>query len=83
MLYAVIACQAGIFAIDSPARQAFVPRLLGKELLPAANSLNMTVFQAGAIAGPLVAGALIPFIGFSWLYLADTICLFATLWAVI
>ena len=45
-----------------------------------ANSLNITIFQAGAIAGPLVAGALIPVLGFSWLYLIDTITLFATLW---
>ncbi len=43
----------------------------------------MTVFQAGAIAGPLVAGALIPVLGFSWLYLIDTFTLFATLCAVV
>ena len=41
-------------------------------LLPAANSLNMTVMQAGAIGGPLIAGALIPVFGFPWLYLIDT-----------
>ena len=50
-----------------------------RRLLPAAISLNITMMQAGAIAGPLVAGALIPFVGFSWLYLVDTITLFATL----
>ena len=33
------------------------------DLLPAANSLNITVFQAGAIAGPLVGGVLIPVVG--------------------
>ena len=43
----------------------------------------MTVFQAGGIAGPLVGGALIPLIGFSWLYLIDTVTLFATLGAVV
>jgi MFS family permease len=43
----------------------------------------MTVMQAGAIAGPLVAGVLIPFVGFSWLYLVDTVTLFATLTAVV
>jgi MFS family permease len=41
------------------------------------------VMQAGAIAGPLAAGALIPVLGFEWLYLIDTITLFATLGAVI
>ena len=53
------------------------PRLLPLNLLPAANSLNMTVMQAGAIGGPLVAGALIPVFGFPWLYLIDTVTLFA------
>src|SRR3546814_9265065 len=48
----------------------------------AANSLNMTVMMAGAIAGPLVGGSLIPVLGYSWLYLGDTVCLFATLFAV-
>ena len=43
----------------------------------------MTVFQAGAIAGPLVAGVLIPVLGFEWLYLIDAITLFATLSAVV
>ena len=49
-----------------------LPRLLPPEQLPAANSLNMTVMGAGAIAGPLVGGALIPVLGFSVLYLVDT-----------
>ena len=52
--------QQAFFAVNQPTRSAVLPKLLPLELLPAANSLNMTVFQAGAIAGPLVAGALIP-----------------------
>jgi MFS family permease len=42
----------------------------------------MTVMQAGAIGGPLIAGALIPVFGYSWLYLIDTISLIPTLGAV-
>jgi MFS family permease len=57
--------------------------LLPLNLLPAANSLNMTVMQAGAIGGPLIAGALIPVFGFPWLYLIDTITLVPTLFAVL
>ena len=83
LLLSLFSVQQAFFAVNQPTRSAILPKLLGPELLPAANSLNMTVFQAGAIAGPLVAGALIPFIGFSWLYLIDTITLFATLGAVI
>ena len=60
-----------------------LPTLLPNDQLPAANSLNMTVMSAGAIAGPLVGGSLIPVFGFPLLYLIDTLCLFATLYAVL
>lgn len=83
LLLSLFAVQQAFFAVNQPTRSALLPRLVSPELLPAANSLNMTVFQAGAIAGPLVAGVLIPFVGFSWLYLIDTLTLFATLSAVV
>ena len=83
LLLCLFAVQQAFFAINQPTRSALLPKLVGPELLPAANSLNMTVFSAGAIAGPLVAGALIPVLGFSLLYLIDTFCLLATLSAVV
>jgi MFS family permease len=83
LLLGLFAVQQAFFAVNQPTRSAVLPKLLPDAQLPAANSLNMTVMQAGAIAGPLVGGALIPLIGFSWLYLADTVTLFATLWAVV
>lgn len=83
LLLSLFAVQQAFFAVNQPTRSALLPRLLDEELLPAANSLNMTVMQAGGIAGPLVGGALIPLMGFSWLYLLDTITLFATLGAVV
>jgi MFS family permease len=83
LLLSLFAVQQAFFAVNQPTRSALLPRILDKELLPAANSLNMTVMQAGGIAGPLVGGALIPLMGFSWLYLLDSITLFATLGAVV
>ncbi len=83
LLLGLFSVQQAFFAVNQPTRSAVVPKLISVELLPAANSLNMTVFQAGAIAGPLVAGALIPVLGFEWLYLIDTFTLLATLSAVI
>lgn len=82
-LLCLFSVQQAFFAVNQPTRSALLPKLLPVELLPAANSLNMTVFQAGAIAGPLVAGALIPVLGLEWLYLIDTVTLFATLGAVV
>jgi len=83
LILAIFAVQQAFFAVNQPTRNALLPRIVSREQLPAANSLNMTVTQFGAIAGPLVGGALIPVLGYSWLYLADTISLGATLWAVV
>lgn len=81
VLLVLFAVQQAFFAINQPTRSAIIPKLLTADLLPAANSLSFTVLQAGAIAGPLVAGVLIPFTGYTWLYLIDTVTLFATLFA--
>ncbi|MGN0063200.1 MAG: MFS transporter [Nocardioides sp.] len=83
LLLTVFAVQQAFFAVNQPTRSALLPRIIDDELLPAANSLNMTVMMAGAIAGPLVGGMLIPVLGYAWLYLVDTVTLFATLWAVV
>ena len=83
LLLSLFAVQQAFFGINQPARSALLPKILPAELLPAANSLNMTVMMAGGIAGPLLAGVLIPFTGFAWLYFVDTITLFATLGAVL
>jgi MFS family permease len=83
LLLGLFSVQQAFYAINQPTRSAILPKLLEPSLLPAANSLNMTIFQAGAIAGPLVAGVLIPILGLDWLYLIDTVTLFATLGAVV
>jgi MFS family permease len=83
LLLGLFSVQQAFFAVNQPTRSAVLPKLLPPEQLPAANSLGMTVMQAGGIAGPLVGGALIPVIGFSWLYLIDAITLLATLSAVV
>ena len=83
LLLIVYAVQQACFAVNQPTRTAVLPALLPLDQLPSASSLNMTVMSAGAIAGPLIGGALIPIFGFPLLYLIDTACLFATLWAVV
>ncbi|MDX6218461.1 MAG: hypothetical protein QOJ48_142, partial [Frankiales bacterium] len=56
LLYGVVAVQAGLFSMDSPARSAFTPRLLPVHLLPAANALKQVEFNIGVTVGPLLAG---------------------------
>jgi MFS family permease len=70
------------FAVNMPTRSAVIARLVPVELLPAAISLGATVMQFGAVLGPMAAGALMPVVGLSTLYLVDTVVLTVTLWAV-
>ncbi len=69
----LLSVQQSFFAINQPTRSAAIPRMLPGEQLPAANSLNMTVMQFGAIVGPLLAGVLLRWVDLSTLYLIDAI----------
>ncbi|MBF6211709.1 MFS transporter [Nocardia puris] len=82
LVLTLFAVQQAFFAVNQPTRSAAISRLLPPEQLAAASSLSMTVQQVGAIAGPVLAGALIPVIGLSTLYLVDAVALTVTLWAV-
>ncbi|MDT0544901.1 MULTISPECIES: MFS transporter [Streptomyces] len=82
LLMVLLAAQQGLFGINFPARSASIARLVPAEELPAAGALQSTVAQTGMVLGPLLAGALIPLIGLSTLYVIDAVALCATLWAV-
>jgi MFS family permease len=81
LVLGLFAAQQGLLAVNQPTRSAVLPRILPSTELAAANALNMTVMQFGAIVGPVLAGALIPLVGLSTLYLVDAVALLATLWA--
>jgi MFS family permease len=63
VLYAGNALLAAATAFDNPARNALVPRLVPPAQLPAALSLNLTMFHAAFIGGPALAGLLIAGVG--------------------
>lgn len=79
----LLSVQQAFFAINSPTRSAAIPRMLPAEQLPAANSLNMTVQQFGAIVGPLLAGLLLSWMDLSTLYLLDALTCLVPIWATI
>lgn len=83
LLYAVVAAQSGLFALDSPARSAFVPRLLPPSLLPAGNALRQVEFNVGMAGGPLLAGFLIGAFGFGSAYGLDAVSFAASIAAVL
>ncbi|WBO68218.1 MFS transporter [Streptomyces camelliae] len=82
VLMVLLALQQAFFGLNSPARNASIARLVPAGELPAANALGSTVTQTGLVAGPLLAGALIPVIGLPELYLIDALALCVTVWAV-
>ena len=77
----LLSVQQAFYAINQPTRSAAIPRMLPGDQLPAANSLNMTVMQFGAIVGPLLAGVMLHWIDLSTLYLIDAITCIAPIWA--
>lgn len=82
LVIALLGLQQVFFAANAPARQASIARLVPADLLPAAGALGSTVMQFGAVLGPLLAGALMPVVGLSTLYLVDAIALVVTVYAV-
>ncbi len=82
LLMGLVAVQSAGFAIASSARGAIVPRIVPKELVPAANTLNFTVSNVGQVIGPLIGGLLIGRSnGFALCYTADAVLFAATLYA--
>ncbi|MEU6065679.1 MULTISPECIES: MFS transporter [Streptomyces] len=83
VLMVLLAMQQAFFGLNAPARNASIARLVPAQELPAANALGSTVMQTGLVAGPLLAGVLIPVIGLPELYLIDALALCVTVWAVV
>jgi MFS family permease len=63
LVYLLTALTAAANAFDSPARQALVPRLVPKEDLPGALSLNLTIMYVAMIAGPAITGLVLGMTG--------------------
>ncbi|MFI7020304.1 MFS transporter [Streptomyces sp. NPDC050164] len=82
VLMVLLAVQQAFWGLNAPARSASIARLVPEEELPAAGALGSTVMQTGQVAGPLLAGALIPVVGLPELYLLDALALCVTVWAV-
>jgi MFS family permease len=73
LIYVAVAGIAATSAVDSPTRSAMTPRLLGREMLPAAAALNQVVWNGAGLLGPAIAGVVVGKLGFSWAYGIDLI----------
>jgi len=66
-------------AFDAPARQAFVPEMVGKEDLPNAIAMTSMMFNSARIIGPAIAGLLLAIIGAAWCFALNGISFFAVI----
>ena len=82
LLYLVVAVQSGFFAVGNPARASIIPRLVGNDLLPAANALGMLAWSIGFTLGPLLGGVIIAASGgVSAAYAVDVVAFTAVVYA--
>ena len=80
VLYLLVAVNSAGFAVVSPARSAIYPRLLERELLPAANALGVFAFNVALTVGPLLAGFLVAGGGYPLAYSVDVVMFTSALW---
>ena len=71
IVYAVALVFGCLSALDNPARQAFIPEMVGKRLIRNAVTINSTMVNVGRAVGPLVAALLIETIGIGWCFLVN------------
>jgi len=71
-VYGVAAAQSALRALNSPARSAAVPNMVGRDLVPAAMALSQVLFNASVVVGPAIGGLLIAR-SLTWAYGADLV----------
>lgn len=71
-LYLLITVNTVATTMVGVARQAIVPRLIRRELLPAAGALGGISGGLMLTVGPALAGVLVASVGISWTYTIDT-----------
>jgi MFS family permease len=83
-LYALVAVQSAVSAVDRPARSTFLPALLPPAQLAAGLALDRVSFQITLTAGPALAGliAAAPHLGLAACYLLDTVSFAGALYGV-
>ncbi len=82
-IYLLTGIQAAAMAFDLPARQALVPNLVPRDILPSAFSLQSIAFNTGAIVGPALSGIVIGYLGQEAVYFFNAVSFLAVIFALI
>jgi MFS family permease len=78
-IYLLTGIQAIAMAFDLPARQALVPNLVPRDILPSAFSLQSIAFNTGAILGPALSGIVIGYLGQAATYFINAVSFLAVM----
>ena len=73
LIFALSAINAAFSAIDSPARTAALPGMVGRDLLPASLAIMQTVVNTAKTLGPALGGFLIAQSGFAVTYSVEAL----------
>lgn len=73
-LFVLSGLNAGLSAIDGPARIASLPSILDRDLLVSGFALNQVLSQVATGLGPVVAGVMIAQAGLPMTYLLEAVC---------
>lgn len=82
VLYVLTAIHSGAGGINQPTRGAIIPALVGDKLLPSANALNMILGSMSMMVAPVLGGALVASVGFTWTYSIDVVTFLGSLYSV-
>jgi MFS family permease len=81
-LFGLIVVQNGLNSLGAPASRAFIPRLLGDELVSAGYALNNIGMQILLLGSPVIAGLAIAAWGVNGCFLLDAVTFFAAIYGV-
>ena len=76
-LYVLSVVNAAAGSIVMATKSAITPRLLPRELLPAAAALQGITVGIMVMAGPALAGILVAWVGYAWTYSIDVVLMFS------
>lgn len=82
VLFVVVAAHAGLAALQRPAFESFIQKVIPVDMMSAVMALNSVRFSVGMIVGPAVAGVIATQLSASVAYLIDLVTFVASLIAV-
>lgn len=73
VLFALSGLNAGLSAVDGPARMAALPSVLRRQMLPAGFALEQTLTQVASAVGPAAAGVIIARFSLTAAYMIEVV----------